>query len=65
MLFIVGTQDNQVSPANVRAASDAFAQAGHPVEFWLIQGMGHGWPPNPGGNDRIGEFLSAHRLPAR
>ncbi len=65
MLFIVGSQDVQVSPATVRTVSDVFARAGHPVEFWLIEDFGHGWPPNPGGNDRIWEFLSAQRLPAR
>lgn len=65
ILFIAGSQDVQVSPATVQAVSEAFTRAGHPVEFWLIEGMGHDWPPNPDGNDRIWEFLSAHRLPAR
>jgi poly(3-hydroxybutyrate) depolymerase len=64
MLFIAGTQDNQVSPANVRAASDAFDRAGHPVEFWLIEGFGHGWPKSQNENQRIWDFLHAHRLPA-
>lgn len=65
ILFVVGSQDVQVSPATVQAVHDDFAQAGHPVDFWLIEGMGHGWPANPGGNHRIWEFLSAQRLPAQ
>ncbi|MHB1031368.1 MAG: CE1 family esterase [Pirellulaceae bacterium] len=63
MLFIVGSQDRQVSPAIVRSAHDAFAHDGHPVEWRIIDGFGHGWPRDEGINDDIWLFLSSHRLP--
>jgi len=63
MLFIAGSQDRQVSPATVRAASDAFVRDGHPVEFRVIQGFGHGWPRIQEENNRIWKFLNSHHLP--
>ena len=63
MLFIVGSQDRQVSPATVRAASDAFVREGHPVEYRMIRGFGHGWPRSQDENQRIWEFLNSHHLP--
>ena len=64
MLFIVGSEDSQVPPATVRAVSDVFAREGHPVEFRIIEGLGHDWPRNQDENKRIWDFLNSHRLPA-
>ncbi len=61
MLFFVGSLDEQVSPATVRRACEAFQLAGHPVEFRTIDGFGHGWPRGIEFNRQIWHFLSAHR----
>lgn len=54
ILFLVGSEDRQVPPEMVRKAHDAFQREGHPVEFRLIPGIGHGWPPV---NEDIWQFL--------
>jgi predicted esterase len=61
MLFLVGSKDRQVPPQAVRAAHDAFAREGQPVEFRIIEGFGHGWPRAE--NERVWEFFASHRLP--
>jgi polyhydroxybutyrate depolymerase len=61
MLFMVGSQDRQVPPEAVRVGYDVFAREGHPVEFRVIEGFGHGWPR--GENGRVWEFFESHRLP--
>jgi predicted esterase len=61
MLFIVGSRDRQVPPEFVRVGHDAFERAGHPVEFRVIEGFGHGWPRRE--NERVWEFLDSHQLP--
>jgi len=43
-LFVVGSRDRQVPPESVRVGYDVFAREGHPVEFRMIEGFGHGWP---------------------
>jgi poly(3-hydroxybutyrate) depolymerase len=60
ILFLVGSEDRQVPPEMVRKGHAAFAREGHPVEFRLIPGLGHGWP---GVNEEIWEFLEGKRLP--
>lgn len=60
MLFIVGSRDRQVPPEFVRKGHDAFERAGHPVEFRVIEGFGHGWPRRE--NERVWEFLAGKRL---
>ena len=60
MLFLVGSRDRQVPPDFVRVGHDAFERAGHPVEFRLIDGFGHGWPRRE--NARVWEFLEGKRL---
>jgi hypothetical protein len=59
-LFMVGSQDRQVPPEAVRVGCDAFAREGHPVEFRVIEGFGHGWPQVE--NERVWEFLAGKRL---
>jgi poly(3-hydroxybutyrate) depolymerase len=44
----------------VREVHDAFERAGHPVEFRVIEGFGHAWPPAE--NERVWEFLAGKRL---
>jgi polyhydroxybutyrate depolymerase len=61
MLFMVGSHDRQVPPEAVRVGYDVFKREGHPVEFRVIDGFGHGWPR--GENERVWEFFSSHRLP--
>lgn len=60
MLFVVGSRDRQVPPDFVREGHDAFERAGHPVEFRVIEGFGHGWPRRE--NERVWEFLEGKRL---
>ncbi len=60
VLFLVGSADQQVPPSMVRTAHDAFKRDGHPVEFRMLPGLGHGWPEV---NDEIWEFLAGKRLP--
>ena len=60
MLFVVGSRDRQVPPEMVREGRDAFERAGHPVEFRMIEGFGHGWPRAE--NERVWEFLEGKRL---
>ena len=50
-------------PATVKEACDCFRQEGHPVEFWLIEGLGHTWASEHGINERIWQFLARHALP--
>jgi poly(3-hydroxybutyrate) depolymerase len=45
----------------VRVGHDAFKREGHPVEFRVIEGFGHGWPRSE--NERVWEFFDSHRLP--
>jgi polyhydroxybutyrate depolymerase len=61
MLFMVGSRDRQVPPEAVRVGYDAFAREGHPVEFRVIEGFGHGWPRAE--NERVWEFFDSHQLP--
>jgi polyhydroxybutyrate depolymerase len=61
MLFMVGSKDRQVPPEAVRVGHDVFAREGHPVEFRVIEGFGHGWPRAE--NERVWEFFDSHRLP--
>jgi polyhydroxybutyrate depolymerase len=61
MLFMVGSRDRQVPPEAVRVGYDAFQREGHPVEFRVIDGFGHGWPRAE--NERVWEFLAGKRLP--
>ena len=58
MLFISGTNDQQVSPKAVRFAHDAFEKDGHPVTFHSIEGAGHGWGKSHGVNELVWSFLS-------
>jgi poly(3-hydroxybutyrate) depolymerase len=60
LLFIVGSRDRQVPLEFVRVGHDAFERAGHPVEFRVIEGFGHGWPRRE--NERVWEFLEGKRL---
>lgn len=61
MLFLVGSRDRQVPPEMVREGHDAFERAGHPVELWVIEGFGHGWPRVE--NERVWVFLEGKRRP--
>lgn len=63
MLFVVGADDHQVPPASVRVGYDAFTQAGHPTEFRVIPGHGHGWGKSLGMGEQMWTFLSRHRHP--
>ena len=62
MLFVVGTDDKQVSPESVTRARDRFAAAGHPAKLIQLQGVGHCWAKDRGINATIWQFLSAHEL---
>ncbi len=62
VLFVVGTDDQQVPPSNVQKARKAFQSAGHPTEYVEIAGFGHGWPDEHGMNEIVWAFLSRHRL---
>jgi polyhydroxybutyrate depolymerase len=61
MLFLVGSNDRQVPPEVVRVGHDVFKREGHPVEFRIVEGFGHGWPRSE--HQRVWEFLASHRLP--
>lgn len=63
VLFVVGSEDTQVSPETVRSVQAVFAENGHPVEFRLVEGAGHGWPQATGINEEIWKFLSARQQP--
>lgn len=63
ILFIVGANDTQVPPSVVLEAHDTFKKAGHPVEFRLVPGMGHGWPKAKTETTAIWDFLSKHQIP--
>ncbi|WP_428307068.1 alpha/beta hydrolase family esterase [Lacipirellula sp.] len=60
VLFLVGDRDRQVPPEYVRKGYDAFERAGHPVEFRMVEGFGHGWPRRE--NERVWEFLQGKIL---
>jgi poly(3-hydroxybutyrate) depolymerase len=62
MLFIAGSEDRQVPPAAVREAYECFRREGHPVEFLMIEGLGHRWALDRDINAKIWGFLSPHRL---
>jgi poly(3-hydroxybutyrate) depolymerase len=62
MLFVVGADDEQVSPASVAEARDRFAEAGHPTEWLELDGVGHRWAKDRGINEVIWHFLSKHEL---
>jgi poly(3-hydroxybutyrate) depolymerase len=61
MLFLVGSRDRQVPLETVRVGYEVFKREGHPVELRVVDGFGHGWPSAE--NDRVWDFLAAHRLP--
>ncbi|NQT17913.1 MAG: dienelactone hydrolase family protein [Planctomycetes bacterium] len=63
VMFIVGSLDQQVSPATVQEAYTCFQREGHPVEFCLMEGLGHQWALERDANERIWAFLSRYRLP--
>ncbi len=65
LLFIAGSEDRQVPPAAVREAYDCFRREGHPVEFLIIEGLGHHWALEHDINPKIWRFLSPHRLSER
>jgi poly(3-hydroxybutyrate) depolymerase len=58
---VVESRDRKAQPEVVREGHDAFERAGHPVEFRVIEGFGHGWPRRE--NERVWEFLEEKRLP--
>lgn len=62
MLFVIGSDDTQVSPEQVKEARDVFAAAGHPTEFHVLQGYAHGWSAESGVNQVVWDFLSQHSL---
>lgn len=63
ILFVVGSEDTQVPPAMVQKACDAFKKDGHPTEFRIIPGLGHGWPRDPKITAEIWAFLTVKQLP--
>ena len=63
LLFIAGSEDRQVPPDAVREAFDCFRREGHPVEFLVIEGLGHHWALEHNINAKIWRFLSQHRWP--
>jgi predicted esterase len=58
ILFLAGSEDQQVPPSAVRQAHDVFEAMGHRVEFKVIPGAGHGWHPDKV-NDSVWTFLSS------
>ena len=62
MLFVVGSDDSQVTPESVRDARRAFQEAGHPTEYREIDGFGHGWANELGMNRITWDFLNRQRL---
>ena len=62
MLFISGTEDRQVTPAQVKAAKDAFDREGHPTTLLTIPGYGHGWAHKLGVNEEVWAFLAEKHL---
>lgn len=64
LLFVVGADDQQVTPELTRVAHDAFQAAGHPVEFLTIPHHGHGWPREHHINAIAWQFFSLHAQPA-
>ena len=63
ILFVVGAEDRQVPPNLVEIATECFRREGHPVEFWKIPGLGHGWCQASDFNERVWRYLAQHRLP--
>ena len=61
MLFIVGSQDTQVPPDVVRTAARIFETGGHPIEFRLLNGAGHGWNNSFGVNRILWNFIKNKR----
>lgn len=59
MLFVVGDQDQQASPAMVLEARAAFEMAGHECELLLLPQKGHGWNQI---NEPMWEFLKGKTL---
>ena len=62
ILFITGSEDRQVSPAQVEAARDAFKKDGHPTKLHTIPGFGHGWALKRGINEEVWTFLEPNHL---
>ncbi len=60
LLFVVGSNDTRVPPDVVRVGYNVFKREGHPVEFRVIEGFGHGWPRAE--NERVWEFLAGKRV---
>ncbi len=65
MLFVVGADDKQVSPASVIKARDCFANASHSTELLQLEGVGHRWAKDRGINETIWQFLAKHELPGK
>jgi poly(3-hydroxybutyrate) depolymerase len=63
LLFVVGSHDTRVPPDVVGVGLEAFEREGHPVEMWIVDGFGHGWPQEE--NERVWEWLARHRMPSR
>lgn len=57
MLYIVGSEDQQVNPEYVRIGYELFNMAGHPVRYDVLPGAGHGWNGGYGVNEKIWQFL--------
>ena len=63
VMFIAGSEDRQVSPDTVKKAYTNFGRAGHPVEFCLIEGLGHQWALQHDVHEKMWRFLRRYRLP--
>lgn len=63
VMFIAGSEDRQISPDAVKEAYTCFGREGHPVEFCLIEGLGHRWALEHDVNERMWRFLQRYRLP--
>jgi poly(3-hydroxybutyrate) depolymerase len=63
VMFIAGSKDGQIPPATVKEACECFQREGHPVQFCLIERLGHEWALEHGVNERIWRFLSRCALP--
>ncbi|MBN2021972.1 MAG: dienelactone hydrolase family protein [Pirellulales bacterium] len=60
IMFIAGSDDRQVPPADVKKAADFFRHEGHPVELLVLDGLDHRWAGDFDINIRIWRFLSRH-----
>ncbi len=62
LMLVVGSDDKQVSPTAAEESRDCFRREGHPVEYHMIEGLGHRWALEHDINETIWSFLSEHRL---